>query len=50
MSLAESIYLGAGDEIRRSEQVVVSGAFDPPDADGAIARVKWAIKKVPKKA
>ncbi len=50
VSLAESIYLGAGDEMRRSEQVVVSGAFDPPDADGAIARVKWALKKVPTKA
>ncbi len=49
VSLAESVYLGGTDEIRRSEQVVVSGAFDPPDADGAIARVKWALKKVPKK-
>jgi uncharacterized heparinase superfamily protein len=50
VSLAESVYLGSGDEIRRSEQIVVSGIFDPPDNDGAIARVKWALKKVPKKA
>jgi uncharacterized heparinase superfamily protein len=49
VSLAESVYLGGNDEIRRSEQVVVSGAFDPADADGTIARVKWALKKVPKK-
>ena len=50
VSLAESVYLGSGDEIRRSEQIVVSGVFDQPDDDGAIARVKWALKKVPKKA
>ena len=50
VSLAESVYLGGGDEVRRSEQIVVSGVFDPPDEDGAIARVKWALKKVPKKA
>ncbi len=50
VSLAESVYLGGNDEIRRSEQVVVSGAFDPPDHEGVIARVKWALKKVPKKA
>jgi len=50
VSLAESVYLGGNDEIRRSEQVVVSGAFDPPNGDGTIARVKWALKKVPKKA
>ncbi|MCZ6453204.1 MAG: heparinase II/III family protein [Alphaproteobacteria bacterium] len=49
VSLAESVYLGGNDEIRRSEQIVVSGVFDPPDGDGAIARVKWALKKVPKK-
>ena len=49
VSLAESVYLGGNDEIRRSEQVVVSGAFDPPDANGTIACVKWALKKVPKK-
>lgn len=46
VSLAESVYLGSNDEIRRSEQIVVSGVFDPPDHDGAIARVKWAPQKV----
>ena len=46
VSLAESVYLGSNDEIRRSEQIVVSGVFDPPDHDGAIARVKWALQKV----
>jgi uncharacterized heparinase superfamily protein len=50
VSLAESVYLGSNDEIRRSEQIVVSGVFDPADEDGVIARVKWALKKVPKKA
>lgn len=50
VSLAESVYLGGNDEIRRSEQVVVSGAFDPADEDGIVAQVKWALKKVPKKA
>ncbi len=50
VSLAESVYLGSNDEIRRSEQIVVSGVFDPPDDEGAIARIKWALRKVPKKA
>ena len=49
LSLSESIYLGSNDEIRRSEQIVVSGVFDPPDKNGAISRVVWALKKVPKK-
>ena len=49
LSLSESVYLGSNDEIRRSEQIVVSGVFEPPDKNGAIARVVWALKKVPKK-
>lgn len=49
LSLAESVYLGGGEEIRRSEQVVVSAPLDPADEDGAVARVKWALKRVPKK-
>ena len=49
LSLSESVYLGSNDEIRRSEQIVVSGVFEPPDENGAIARVVWALKKVPKK-
>ncbi len=50
LSLAESVYLGGGEEIRRSEQVVVSALLDPADSDGMVARVKWALKRVPKKA
>ena len=47
LSLAESVYLGTADDVRRTEQVVVSGTLDSgPDA----GRVKWALKKVPKKS
>lgn len=46
LSLAESVYLGTADEVRRTEQVVVSGTLD---AGANAARVKWALKKVPKK-
>lgn len=46
LSLAESIYLGTPDDVRRTEQVVVSGTLD---SDVIAARVKWALKKVPKK-
>ena len=49
VSLAESVYLGGNEDIRRSEQVVVSGALDPVQPDGTIARVKWALQKVQKK-
>lgn len=46
LSLAESVYLGTPDDVRRTEQVVVSGTLESGvDA----ARVKWALKKVPKK-
>ena len=47
LSLAESIYLGTPNEVRRTEQVVVSGTLDN---DTTAARVKWALKKVPKKS
>jgi uncharacterized heparinase superfamily protein len=47
LSLAESVYLGTADDVRRTEQVVVSGTLD---TDTAAARVKWALKKVAKKA
>ncbi|MBT7360628.1 MAG: hypothetical protein HN813_01480, partial [Rhodospirillaceae bacterium] len=46
VSLAESIYLGETEDVRRSEQIVVSGALE---ADANAARVKWALKRVPKK-
>jgi uncharacterized heparinase superfamily protein len=46
VSLAESIYLGESEDVRRSEQIVVSGALE---AGAAAARVKWALKRVPKK-
>jgi len=46
LSLAESIYLGTPDDVRRTEQVVVSGTLDN---DTTAARIKWALKKVPKK-
>lgn len=46
VSLAESIYLGETEDVRRSEQIVVSGALE---AGASAARVKWALKRVPKK-
>ena len=46
VSLAESIYLGETEDVRRSEQIVVSGALE---AGTSAARVKWALKRVPKK-
>jgi uncharacterized heparinase superfamily protein len=46
LSLAESIYLGTTEDVRRTEQVVVSGTLN----NGTTAvRVKWALKRVPKK-
>ncbi len=47
VSLAESIYLGETEDVRRSEQIVVSGALE---TDASAARVKWALKRVPKKS
>ena len=46
VSLAESIYLGETEDVRRSEQIVVSGALE---GGASAARVKWALKRVPKK-
>jgi uncharacterized heparinase superfamily protein len=46
LSLAESIYLGDADDVRRTEQIVVSGALE---AGATAAKVKWALKRVPKK-
>jgi len=40
------VYLGTADDVRRTEQVVVSGTLE---AGATAARVKWALKKVPKK-
>ncbi|MGB8274610.1 MAG: heparinase II/III family protein [Alphaproteobacteria bacterium] len=46
LSLEESVYLGAaGDEMRRSEQIVLSGWAAP----GKTARVKWAFTRVSEK-
>jgi len=47
LSLAESVYLGTPDDVRRTEQVVVSGTLE---AGTTAARVKWALKKVQKKS
>lgn len=46
LSLAESVYLGNANEVRRTEQVVVSGTLD---SNKMAAQVKWALKKVRKK-
>ena len=46
LSLAESVYLGSAGEVRRSEQIVVSGVIE---AGSPAARVKWALKRVTKK-
>ena len=47
LSLDESVYLGTAHDVRRTEQVVVSGTRED---DTVAARVKWALKKVPKKS
>ena len=49
LSLAESIYLGGGEEMRRTEQIVISGRLATPDADDVVATVKWALRRIPKK-
>jgi len=41
ISLEPSVYLGRKDEIRRSQQIVLSGRTGP---DGA--RVKWALHRI----
>lgn len=48
LSLAESVYLGSGDAVERTQQAVVSGVLSAPDGDGVVAAVKWALKRVPK--
>ncbi|MBS28062.1 MAG: hypothetical protein CL566_03940 [Alphaproteobacteria bacterium] len=47
VSLAESVYLGEPADVRRSEQIVVSGALE---SGSSAARVKWALKRVPRKS
>lgn len=47
LSLAESVYLGNGEEVRRSEQIVVSGIVESGET---AARIKWALKRVAKKS
>ena len=48
LSLAESLYLGGGEEMRRTEQVVISGRIATPDADDVVATVKWVLRRIPK--
>ncbi len=48
LSVAESVYLGVGESVQRTQQAVVSGVLDGPDADDVVAVVKWALKRVPK--
>ena len=43
VSLEESIYAGKSGDIRRSEQIVVSGTLDVHGI-----QVKWRFNKVPK--
>ena len=44
MQLAESVYLGEGGQMRRSEQVVLSGPIK-----GATTTVKWALGRIDKR-
>ncbi len=46
ISLDQSIYLGSGDAVRRSHQIVVSGVADNRDA----CSVKWAIHRLSRKS
>ena len=41
VALEDSVYLGRRDEIRRTQQLVVSGAISGPGAS-----VKWAFRKI----
>jgi uncharacterized heparinase superfamily protein len=41
LDLADSVYLGSGDTIRKTQQIVISGNSGP-----APTTVKWALKKV----
>ena len=49
LSLAETVYLGHAGEVRRSEQVVISGPLAGAAADEA-ASVKWALQRIVQKA
>lgn len=42
VTLEESVYLGAGDTVRRTEQIVVAGDFM-----GETLKVQWALKQMP---
>jgi len=44
MELAESVYLGSGGEVKRTQQVVVTGLLE---RDGAV--IKWAIRREAKR-
>ena len=45
LSLEDSVYLGAADDVRRSRQIVVSGVADPAERTS----VKWAIHRLSRK-
>lgn len=49
LSLAETVYLGHSGEMRRSEQVVISGALADTAAEEAAA-IKWALQRIVQKA
>jgi uncharacterized heparinase superfamily protein len=49
MSLADSVYLGSG-EIKKTQQIVLSGAVGSNPDGTAGATVKWAIRREGKKA
>lgn len=49
LSLAESVYLGQGGEMRRTEQVVISGLLGSGAGGGVLATVKWALRRIAKK-
>jgi uncharacterized heparinase superfamily protein len=40
IDLADGVYLGSGDAIRKTQQIVISGA-----SGGEPTTVKWALKK-----
>jgi uncharacterized heparinase superfamily protein len=45
LSISESIYLGRGGEVKRCEQVVVTGAIKG-GTSGEVAIIKWAFNRV----
>ena len=45
LGVAESVYLGGG-AVRRTEQVLVTGTPETPDADNAVTHIQWSLQRI----